>query len=44
MLWQGYSELSDAELHTVWECLRTIPGVKNAVPTPVLPAGAPPGE
>ena len=44
MPWQGYSHLTDDDLNAMWEYLRSLPPVKNAVPTPVPPPGPPPGE
>ena len=42
--WQATAHMSDADLHAIWTFLRTTPAVQNAVPTPIPPAGPPPGE
>ena len=40
MPWQSLAQLSDEDLRAVFAYLRTVPPVKNHVPTPVEPGGA----
>ncbi|MHC5021664.1 MAG: c-type cytochrome [Planctomycetota bacterium] len=44
MPWPTIAQATDADLKAIWAYLRSIPAIKNAVPTPVPPAGPPPGE
>jgi hypothetical protein len=44
MPWQSLAQLTDEDLKAVFAYLRTIPAVRNHVPTPVAPGGAPPLE
>ena len=41
MPWQFIGELSDDDLKAMWAYLGTIPAVRNRVPDPIDPAGAP---
>lgn len=38
MPWDSLAQLSDADLTALWEYLRTVPAIKNAVPAPKVPA------
>jgi len=41
MPWFNLKEMTDDDLKAVWAYLQTIPPIKNQVPLPVPPAGAP---
>jgi len=41
MPWFNYKNLSDDDIKAVWAYLRSLPAVKNQVPTPIPPAGMP---
>ncbi len=41
MPWPAITNLTDADLKSVFAYLRTIPAVRNRVPDPLPPAGAP---
>lgn len=41
MPWFNFREMSDNDLKAVWAYLRSLPAIKNQVPTPIPPAGAP---
>jgi hypothetical protein len=41
MPWNFYGQLSDDDLKAIWAYLGTIPPIKNHVPDPIPPAGAP---
>lgn len=41
MPWQFIGELSDDDLKAMWAYLGTIPAIRNHVPDPIDPAGAP---
>jgi len=40
MPWQGYAQLTDEDLKSIYAYLRTIPAVRNRVPDPVPPPNA----
>jgi mono/diheme cytochrome c family protein len=42
MPWAWYSQLSEDDLKAIFAYLQTIPAIKNEVPAPLPPAGAPP--
>jgi hypothetical protein len=42
MPWQNFGKLSDDDLKAIFAYLQSIPPIKNKVPAPVPPAGAPP--
>ena len=42
MPWAWYSQLSEDDLKAIFAYLQTIPAIKNEVPAPIPPAGAPP--
>jgi hypothetical protein len=44
MPWFNFRQMSDSDLKAVWAYLRSLPPIKNKVPTPIPPAGAPQGE
>ncbi len=44
MPWFNFRQMSDSDLKAVWAYLRSLPPIKNKVPTPIPPAGAPEGE
>ena len=41
MPWQQYRELSEDDLKALYAYLKSIPPIKNQVPAPLPPAGAP---
>jgi hypothetical protein len=41
MPWPDYKDATEDDLKAMWAYLRSIPAVKNQVPTPI-PPGAPP--
>jgi mono/diheme cytochrome c family protein len=42
MPWQTFGQMTDDDLKAIFAYLRTIPPIKNKVPDPVPPPGAPP--
>lgn len=44
MPWNWYSQLSDDDLKAIYAYLKSIPPVKNEVPAPIPPPGAPPAK
>ena len=44
MPWQQYSNLPEDDLKAMYAYLKTIPPIKNQVPAPIPPAGAPPAK
>jgi hypothetical protein len=43
MPWPSYGQLTDDDLKAIYAFLRTLPPVKNRIPDPVPPPGAPGG-
>jgi mono/diheme cytochrome c family protein len=44
MPWQGFKEMTDDDLGSIYMYLRTIPAISNQVPSPIMPPGGmPPG-
>jgi hypothetical protein len=41
MPWPFYKELSDADLEAIFAYLQSLPPIRNKVPEPLPPAGAP---
>jgi hypothetical protein len=44
MPWPAIRNMTDADLKAIFAYLRTIPAIKNRVPDPLPPAGAPAGK
>jgi mono/diheme cytochrome c family protein len=42
MPWQDYKGATDEDLKAIWAYLRSVPAIKNQVPTPVPPGAQPP--
>jgi hypothetical protein len=42
MPWEQYSTMTDQDLRSIFRYLKSVPAVKNDVPDPIPPAGAPP--